>query len=72
LPSWVQVIARGIPATYVFEGMRQVLRGEGFPTHHLVCAFGLNVLYLIGAGMFFNYMFGVAREKGLLAKLGTQ
>ena len=52
--------------------MRQVLRGEGFPTHDLVCAFGLNVLYLIGAGMFFNYMFGVAREKGLLAKLGTQ
>ncbi len=72
LPGWVQVIARGIPATYVFEGMRQVLRGEGFPTHHLACAFGLNVLYLIGAGMFFNYMFGVAREKGLLAKLGTQ
>jgi ABC-2 type transport system permease protein len=72
LPGWVQVIARGIPATYVFEGMRQVLRGEGFPTHDLVCAFGLNVLYLIGAGMFFNYMFGVAREKGLLAKLGTQ
>ncbi|MGA2140633.1 MAG: ABC transporter permease [Verrucomicrobiia bacterium] len=72
LPGWLQVIARGIPATYVFEGMRQVLRGEGFPTHHLACAFGLNVLYLIGAGMFFNYMFGVAREKGLLAKLGTQ
>jgi ABC-2 type transport system permease protein len=72
LPGWVQVIAHGIPATYVFEGMRQVLRGEGFPTHHLLCAFGLNVLYLIGAGMFFNYMFGVARVKGLLAKLGTQ
>jgi ABC-2 type transport system permease protein len=72
LPGWVQVIARGIPATYVFEGMRQVLRGEGFPTHHLVWAFGLNVVYLIGAGLFFNYMFGIAREKGLLAKLGTQ
>jgi len=72
LPGWVQVIAHGIPATYVFEGMRQVLRGEGFPTHHLLCAFGLNVAYLIGAGMFFNYMFGVARVKGLLAKLGTQ
>jgi ABC-2 type transport system permease protein len=72
LPGWVQVIARGIPATYVFEGMRQVLRGEGLPVHHLAYAFGLNILYLIGAGWFFNYMFGVAREKGLLAKLGTQ
>jgi ABC-2 type transport system permease protein len=72
LPGWVQVIAHGIPATYVFEGMRQVLRGEGFPTHHLICAFGLNVLYLIGAGMFFNYMLSVAREKGLLDKFCTQ
>jgi hypothetical protein len=27
---------------------------------------------LIGAGLFFNFMFEVARNKGLLAKLGTQ
>ena len=72
LPSWVQVIAKGIPATYVFEGMRYVLNGKGWPIHNLVWAFGLNVVYLIAAGLFFNYMFGVAREKGLLAKLGTQ
>ena len=72
LPKWVQPISRAIPATYVFEGMRQVLRGEGLPVNYLAWAFGLNVVYLIGAGFFFNYMFEVAREKGLLAKLGTQ
>jgi ABC-2 type transport system permease protein len=72
LPRWVQPISRAIPATYVFEGMRQVLRGEGLSTYYLAWAFGLNVVYLIGAGLFFNYMFNVAREKGLLAKLGTQ
>ena len=72
LPDWLQPVSRAIPATYVFEGMRQVLDKQGFPTHDLAWAFGLNVVYLIGAGMFFNYMFGVAREKGLLAKLGTQ
>src|SRR5580700_1078136 len=35
LPSWVQVIAKGIPATYVFEGMRYVLSGKGWPTNDL-------------------------------------
>jgi len=72
LPKWIQPISRAIPATYVFEGMRQVLRGEGLSANDLAWAFGLNVLYLIGAGLFFNYMFEVARDKGLLAKLGTQ
>jgi hypothetical protein len=52
--------------------MRQVLRGEGLSTQYVLWALGLNVLYLIAAGFFFNYMFGVARVKGLLAKLGTQ
>ena len=52
--------------------MRQVLRGDGLSTQYVLWAFGLNVLYLFAAGLFFNYMFAVAREKGLLAKLGTQ
>ena len=29
LPAWLQPIARTIPATHVFEGMRAVLKGEG-------------------------------------------
>jgi ABC-2 type transport system permease protein len=72
LPAWLQPISRAIPATWVFEGMRQVLRGDGLSTQYVLWAFGLNILYLIAAGLFFNYMFAVAREKGLLAKLGTQ
>jgi ABC-2 type transport system permease protein len=72
LPQWVQAIARCIPATHVFEGMRQALRGEGVSTAHLGWAFALNVVYLIGAALFFRYMFNVARRRGLLAKLGTQ
>ncbi len=72
LPGWVQVIARGIPATYVFEGMRDVLAGKGLSSYYLGWAFGLNIVYLIGAGLFFNWMFDIARTKGLLAKLGTQ
>lgn len=72
LPRWLQPIALAIPATHVFEGMRQVLRGEGLSAHYVVWAFVLNVVYLAGAAVFFRYTFNVAREKGLLAKLGTQ
>jgi hypothetical protein len=38
----------------------------------LIAAFALNGVYLLAAALFFRYMFGVARQKGLLAKLGTQ
>ncbi len=72
LPKPVQAIALCVPATHVFEGMRQVLRGEGLSSSHLLWAFTLNIIYLIGATLFFRYMYAVARRKGLLAKLGTQ
>ncbi len=72
LPKSMQAVAACIPATYVFEGMRQVLeKGEVNP-QLLAGAFGLNVLYLILAALFFRHLFAVARKKGLLAKLGTQ
>jgi ABC-2 type transport system permease protein len=67
----MQIIAQAIPATYVFEGMRQVLRGEPMSYYQLVMAFALNIVYLLLAGLFFNHMFNQAREKGLLAKLGA-
>jgi ABC-2 type transport system permease protein len=72
LPRWIQPIALAIPATHIFEGMRQVLRGEGVSAGHLTAAFVLNGFYLVAAACFFRYMFDVARRKGLLAKLGTQ
>jgi ABC-2 type transport system permease protein len=72
LPKWLQPISLSIPATHVFEGMRQVLRGDGLSPRHLAWAFSLNALYLVVAAGFFRYMFDVARDKGLLAKLGTQ
>lgn len=72
LPGWVQAIARCIPATYVFEGMRDVLAGKGLSAYYIAWAAGLNVVYLIAAALLFNRIFDIARDKGLLAKLGTQ
>jgi ABC-2 type transport system permease protein len=72
MPAWIRPISLVIPATHVFEGMREVLAGHGLSTNRILCAFGLNIIYLVGAGLFFRFMYGQAREKGLLAKLGTQ
>ena len=72
LPGWLQWIAVCIPATHVFEGMRQVLNKQGLSMHDLGWAFGLNVIYLVCGALIFRQMFNIARKKGLLAKLGTQ
>jgi len=72
LPKGIQPVSLAIPATYVFEGMRQVMRGEGLSLKYLLAAVGLNLVYLVAAGLYFQWMFNRARTKGLLAKLGTQ
>jgi len=70
LPTFLQVIASGIPAAYVFEGMRQVITYHTFPVSELVWATGLNVIYLVGSFFFFRWMFGVVKSKGLLVRVG--
>jgi len=72
LPQWLQPISLAIPATHVFEGMRDVLAGKGLSGFSLFYAVGLNCIYLVGAALLFRYFFNQARHRGLLAKLGTQ
>lgn len=67
-PDW---LVRGLvlmPLPHVFEGMRQVLGGRPLPWTNVWTAFGLDALYLLGAFIFFGYMFTLARERGLLLK----
>jgi ABC-2 type transport system permease protein len=70
LPPWLQTIANGIPAAHVFEGMRAVIETATFPLTELLWAAGLNVLYLAGAILFFNWMFRIVKMKGLLVRVG--
>ena len=71
LPGWMQWIALALPPAHVFEGMRSVLSGKAFDWHQLAIAFGLNVLYLILAGLLFARTLASAREKGLLVKFSA-
>jgi ABC-2 type transport system permease protein len=64
LPGWARAIASTLPMTYIFEGMRKVLRGGPMPLQDLLVSFGLNFLYLALAIGFFAWMFDCSREKG--------
>ncbi len=70
LPSWLRVIARFIPASHVFEGMRQVISNGSFPAEDLVWATALNLIYILASILFFSWNFREAKKKGLLAKVG--
>ncbi|MEM8954116.1 MAG: ABC transporter permease [Verrucomicrobiota bacterium] len=72
LPGWLEPVALALPCAHVFEGMRDVLAGEGFPAAHLLWATGLNVLFLGGAIGLFGRMLGVARKRGLLTRFASQ
>lgn len=65
LPSWAQVVARWVPGSYVFEGMREVIRTGNLPVNNLLIALGLNLSYMVLALVWFKISFEVSRKKGL-------
>ncbi len=70
LPSWLQPLCWALPTAYVFEGMRAIVLDGAMRTDYLAAAFGLNILYLAAGVIFFQWMFRVARTRGLLLNTG--
>lgn len=70
LPEWLKPLALALPSSHVFEGMRAVLLGQGFPLDHFAWAVGLNLLYLLAGLLLFLRVFAVARNRGLLLNIG--
>lgn len=70
LPDFLQIAAKFVPASHIFEGMRGVITTGGFPVKELVWAAGLDVVYLIGSILFFYYMFRSVKIRGLLLRTG--
>tara|TARA_B100001123_G_scaffold333432_1_gene376339 strand:- start:1465 stop:2154 length:690 start_codon:yes stop_codon:yes gene_type:complete len=70
LPSWLQVVAQALPSSYVFEGMRSIIRDGVVLTEHMVIAGMLNVIYLLIGAIIFLAFFRSARIKGLLLGVG--
>lgn len=65
LPAWGQAIAKLLPTTYVFEGMRAVLYNGIFSWEDFLMSLTLNIVYLSLSVLFFYWMFEKSRVKGL-------
>ncbi len=65
LPPWAQQIAWCLPTTYVFEGMRAILKGGPFPWGDAWISLGLNLLFLALSIAIFYWSFEKSRSKGL-------
>jgi len=72
MPAWSQPVAWAFPATYIFEGMREVMRTGTMNLTLLAQAFTLNLIYLAAAGGLFLWILRLTRKRGLLTKFATQ
>ena len=72
LPGWMRAIAALLPPSYVFEGMRAVLRGERTPWGKLELGGGLALLYLALACLFFMAVYRIAIRSGLIARYSAE
>jgi ABC-2 type transport system permease protein len=72
LPAPLQWIARVLPPSYVFEGMRAVVSGKVFSLGMLGAAFTLAIVYLLMAYWIFRLVFRYAVKTGLIARYSAE
>ncbi len=65
LPSWAVAIAKLVPMSYVFEGLRVFFAQGTFPLYNFAMSLALNCLYLTLALTFFIAMFYKSKSRGL-------
>jgi len=70
LPTWLQAVARGVPASHVFEAVRAYLERGVVLTGHLLAGALLDVVYLAAGAAFSVHIFRRVRVLGLLGKPG--
>lgn len=72
LPAWMQGVARALPPSYVFEGMRAVLQGRPFAMSAALAAIALAALEIVLAGYCFVRVYRRAVRTGLLARYSAE
>jgi ABC-2 type transport system permease protein len=72
LPGWLQIPARLIPPSYVFESMRGIVAGRGFSAGSLAMAGGMAIVYVLLAGWFFTRIYRYAVRTGLIARYSAE
>jgi len=72
LPGWMQVVSKGLPPSYVFEGMRAVVAGKPAPWGALAIGGGLAVVYVALAWLSFAAVYRYAIRTGLIARYSAE
>lgn len=72
LPAWMQVIARVVPASYVFEGLRGIVTGKTFLLSSLVIGAVLSAAYVLLASWWFTQVYRHAVRTGLIARYSAE
>ena len=72
LPTWLQWVARLVPPSYVFEGMRAVVEGHGAQITPLLVCTALTALALLIAGRAFVGVYHHAVRTGLIARYSAE
>ncbi len=72
LPQWMQLIARVLPPSYVFEGMRAALMTGTFSAAALAAGFALACLYLALAYVIFVRTYRQAVRSGAIARYSAE
>lgn len=72
LPFWMQLVSRIFPASYVFNGMREIVKGGSASPSDLVTGAILAVLYILGASWVFAHTYKRAVRSGLIARYSAE
>ena len=70
LPSFFQILAKGLPLVYIFDETRNILINNYVNVENILYAFYLNLIYLFVGISLFYFSFSKARKKGSLINMG--
>ncbi len=70
LPSFFQILAKGLPLVYIFDEARNILINDTVSYVNIYYAYGINLVYLGLSIIIFYLSFSKAREKGTLINMG--
>jgi ABC-2 type transport system permease protein len=72
LPSWMQLFAKVLPPTYVFESLRALVTTGHTTAENFFFGFGLATFYIVMASWLFNRTFRHALNTGLIARYSAE
>lgn len=72
LPGWLQIPARLLPPSYIFEAMRKFARGAPAPAGAMLAGGGLALFYVVIAGWVFTRTYKHVLRTGLIARYSAE